>query len=189
MLSFCPFEDIIASWFHISTAHYTVPYHFILKIKQNRIFKINDVGHSFFAFSPPLGRIRKWLEHQPFFLSEASGFHQSKKKITDYKVRDPRPSLQRITGMFIYSCHFLPKPGRLVATTSVSKQVGVILTGFGIWRFLVQGFLHLASFSKTQKISSSLDDTRPMWQSSLCFVIVPVLKETTLSVESTCHFF
>lgn len=55
LLSLCSFEDIIASWFHISIAYYTVPYHFILKIKQNRIFKINDVGHSFFFF-PSISR-------------------------------------------------------------------------------------------------------------------------------------
>lgn len=45
LLSLCSSEDIIASCFHISIAHYAVPYHFILKIKQNRIFKINDVRH------------------------------------------------------------------------------------------------------------------------------------------------
>lgn len=64
LLSFCSSEDIIASWFHISVAHYTVPYHFILKIKQNRIFKINDAKRrsslSPLSFSElPLGGISK----------------------------------------------------------------------------------------------------------------------------------
>lgn len=77
LLSRCSFEDIIASWFHISIAHYAVPYHFILKIKQNRIFKINDVRH--ISLSLPLGRISKWLEHKPFFLLEASGLHYGEK--------------------------------------------------------------------------------------------------------------
>lgn len=77
LLSFCSFEDIIASWFYVSIAHYSVPYHFILKIKQNRIFKINDVGHNFFLLSLYLqAELANGLNTSH---SEAYGFHYSKK--------------------------------------------------------------------------------------------------------------
>lgn len=189
LLSFCSFEDIIASWFRISIAHYTVPYHFILKIKQNRIFKINDVGHPLFAFPLPLGRISKRLEYQPsppFFIRSIWVALQSEKSLIMrweawdllYKgslgcLSTPTTSLPNLAGLWqplLFRNKLKSHPRWLGNLEIPSIRVP-----------------SLSSFTKTQKMPVPWRTQVPVWQSSVSFATFLVLEETVISLESVGH--